>query len=149
MAMLTFYRQARADGGVRTGIDLDDVSLGQWFEPGPEDDDNRLLWYVDLRFVGESLPSTFEEARDWLIRNGTVIGMELKEAKDQLSVGFDTELKPYSQRLGDLPGGVQFSIYCSAVRRLQARDIQPELQAIIDHWQEWLHRLEPATEFAS
>ena len=72
MPKLTFYHQARFDGGRRTGISLDDDATSlHFFETGAaeEDYDPRLLWYVDLRCEGNAIPGEPQAARDWFLDN--------------------------------------------------------------------------------
>ena len=39
MPNLTFYRQARIDGGIRTGIELDEDTVFEYFEEGGSEPD--------------------------------------------------------------------------------------------------------------
>ena len=52
MPNLTFYRQKRVDGGVRTGVELDGETVASLFEEGDPERDPALLWFVDLRCEG-------------------------------------------------------------------------------------------------
>ena len=72
MPNLTFYRQARIDGGIRTGIELDEDAVFEHFEEGGPELDPTLLWYVDLRCQGPGLPDEPRKAREWLIDHADV-----------------------------------------------------------------------------
>ena len=144
MTKLTFYHQARADGGKRTGIESDRDTLLHHFAPGHEEHDPALLWYVDLRCEGEGLPDTPEGARDWFVRNTDYFVAQLRAmANDGLSAGFDPDLMPLERHLADAPDGVHVTVVVSAVRRLLARDIGPRLREFADHWGELLSQLCP------
>lgn len=143
MARLTFYQQARADGGVRTGIDLDDVTLLQDFREGAADFDPVLLWYVDLRCDGENLPGEADAARQWLRDIAPLIRAEMTAAADQLELGFDPELRPYVREIQQSPDGVRMRLVASAARRLDGRAMADRIRGIEKNWDEILDQLRP------
>ena len=52
---LSFYRQKRQDGGIRTAVTVDGDTVLHRFQPGEGASDPALLWYVDLRCAGRRL----------------------------------------------------------------------------------------------
>jgi hypothetical protein len=146
MSMLTFYRQARADGGLRTGVDLDGVTLLETFEPGGEEHDPTLLWYLDLRCEGNDLPAEPETAQEWLRENAEAIRNGLAACADELAVGLDLsgeDLQPYERSLPRQPDGSRLRIYVSAIRRHEARQIAGELRSLSRTWDHVLRELRP------
>src|SRR3989442_11133597 len=63
----SFYRQQRADRGIRTGLAYMDMSALEHFEPGQLNDENPALrWSIDIDLENVSLPEpTPEAARQW------------------------------------------------------------------------------------
>jgi len=62
MPTITFYRQARRDGGIRTGIEIDQNTVLMRFDRGRKESDPALLWCVDVRCSGARLPREPETA---------------------------------------------------------------------------------------
>src|SRR4051794_10597769 len=89
MASITFYRQARKDGGIRTGVDVDDNVVLQRFEAGSSDGDPSIVWYVDVRCSGRGLPATAVAARQWLLRNRPTVRRLLISLAEALPLGVD------------------------------------------------------------
>src|SRR4051812_22412222 len=142
MPELTFYRQKRVDGGVRTGIDLDGVNVCEEFEEGHEERDPALRWYVDLRCSGEGLPSDADSAREWLLEHEKLIRDGFSRYANQLAAGADPD--DYPLQWSDFqppPQGVQMSIACSAIRRVDAREVNQVVRDIAEHWSERIERL--------
>ena len=63
MTKLTFYRQGRKDGGIRTGVEVNDESVLGRFEEGDKETDSALDWYVDIRCSVSKLGNDPEDAR--------------------------------------------------------------------------------------
>lgn len=139
MPTITFFRQARRDGGVRTGIDIDDRTVLSRFEPGRRAEDPALLWYVDVRCEGPRLPRDVQAAREWLIRHEPQVRQALETLAGQVPDGLDPTEWPLktTKRLS----GATITVACSAVRRVEARDIATTLQDVAARWQERLDTL--------
>jgi hypothetical protein len=139
MPTITFFRQARRDGGIRTGIDIDDQTVLSRFE-GAEDDDPTLLWYVDVRCAGPRLPRAAEAARQWLERNEKPIVTALEALAKRVPEGSDPSEWPLklSKRL---PNGVTVIVACSAVRRAEARELADILRDVATRWRERIQSL--------
>jgi hypothetical protein len=145
MPKLTFYRQGRADGGFRTGIELDgETAFGRFEEGGPEPDPT-LLWYVDLRCSGPGLPEEAEAARRWLLDHEETIRGGLSECASELEAGRDVELYPLLwDKFPDAPPGVAMTIACATNRRIWALSLPKLLEDVAAHWRERIERLEAA-----
>ena len=141
MKTINFYRQARVDGGRRTGIDIDGETVLETFEPGTEAEDSALLWFVDIRFSGNQLPGAADAAREWLLKRTSIIQAGVREVADELRAGIDFST-PVSRNLAGVGNGVTAKICCSAIRRLQAREIAKALAEIATHWETHLKKLE-------
>jgi len=142
MPDLTFYHQKRVDGGLRTGIDLDGDTICEDFEPGEAERDPALRWYVDLRCSGEGLPAEADSARDWLLEHEAMIQDGFRRYADQLAAGADPDDYPLQwSGFQPLPPGVQMSIACAVIRRVDARELNRLLLDIAEHWSERIDRL--------
>jgi hypothetical protein len=146
MTEITFFRQKRFDGGVRTGIDVMGETLLQEFVPGNLDFDSALLWYIDLRCKGQNIPGDPELVRSWFIRRSEFFKRELiKIANESLCVGFDADLFPYQNRLTDSEG-TEIRVVITAIRRITALDLAEELRCLATEWDTILSNLRsPAT----
>jgi hypothetical protein len=102
MPKIAFYHQQRFDGGVRAGLGVDDQTVLHRFEPGREPSNPALEWYVDVIVTGRSLPTSSDEARDWLIEHADFIRRGMGKAAEQLEVGLDTDddAWPFRWKLG-------------------------------------------------
>lgn len=145
MAKISFFRQERYDGGVRTGIGIDDETVLHHFETGSGESDPALLWFVDLGFEGRRLPSAPEQARKWLAEHAEFIRHGLQEAADRLQVGLDhDEVSPFRCPLSGAPHGVKAMLLVSGVRRLRAGELAANLIETSQEWNSILQRLSPA-----
>ena len=121
-AGLTFYRQKRVDGGIRTGIMLDGETVLGRFEEGRSDYDPALIWSVDLRCKGKGLPETAEDARRWFLGHESMIRDGFHRYAEQLRAGSDVT-GPYLLEWSDFrspPPGITMTIACGALRRVDA-----------------------------
>src|SRR5581483_5387069 len=90
MHNLTFYRQKRQDGGMRTAITVDDDYVFHQFQPGDEDPpDPALLWFVDVRCEGKALPTAPDAALNWFRKHAKLIKDAMTEFADKLQAGLD------------------------------------------------------------
>jgi hypothetical protein len=139
---LTFYRQKRVDGGVRTGGEWLGSSLLQRFERG-DDDDSSLLWYVDLRFSGPRLPKEPDGVRDWLIEQEPWILDAMGHAARDLDVGIDADVLPYKRLCGEAPAGISLELAASAQRRVPGHQVGKTVRQIGRRWRRMIESLEP------
>lgn len=146
MSTITFFRQARVDGGIRTGIDVDDVTWWHHFDAGGAEEDPALIWYVDLRCEGSTLPGDKDAARRWLLDHAPLIQAAFRELAEKLRLGFDNEFAPYQHSIAGAREGTTMTVVCSAVRRLEARSLAKVLDDIGKRWEQLLQQLAPEME---
>jgi hypothetical protein len=117
MPKLAFFRQERADRGVRTGIALNGEDVFQHFEDGEEVPDPALLWFVDLRCEGASLPKDPDAAWQWLLDHTKTIRSGLLKCADERKSGVDADIYPLLWKaFPKAPAGVTMTIAFSATR---------------------------------
>jgi len=145
MPNLTFYRQARIDGGIRTGIELDEDTVFEHFEEGGPEPDPTLLWYVDLRCQGPGLPDDPRKAREWLIDHSDVICDGFSRCASEFEAGRDVDSYPllWSEFSG-VPAGVEMTIACATNRRTWGISLPLLLKDIELNWRERILQLQPA-----
>jgi len=153
MPKLSFYSQRRRDGGTRTGVDIDGAALLQHFEAGRKASDPVLLWFVDVRCEGPSLPATPDGARDWLLAQGETITAALERLADDIGPGLDVNVWPLHYPVSGTRKGVKMAVVCSAARRLAGREMAAVLKDLADHWEQYVRGLKaaepaPAAQFS-
>jgi len=143
MPSITYYRQARRDHGIRSGIDIDeDTVLSKFERPGSsKDQDPALLWYVDVRCQGKKLPRDPEAARRWFVGHGTAIADVLRLAAQEVPAGSDPGDWPVQFTKAIPQEGVKISVVYSAVRRAEALHMAEILLEIADRWQSRIEEL--------
>ena len=144
MATIWYFKNVRYDGGVRTGIDIDDDRVFHRFVAGNEDENPALLWFVDARCTGDSLPIEPESARDWLLANLHAIRGELCRVADQLVVGLDELSWPYLHNSKLADQDVELRVRCSAIRRLDGIQIAGRLREVANGLEKDVASLPPA-----
>jgi hypothetical protein len=149
MAGLTFYRQARRDGGVRTGVMLGENTVLHRYEEGDEDHDPALVWSVDLRCNGSGLPDDVEGARRWLLQHEGIIRRGFERFADELQAGADVDPYPLQwEGFEDAPDHVQMKIVCGAVRRVDALRLADVLRDVATHWRPRIEELSPTNSIS-
>lgn len=143
MAHFTFYRQMRVDGGVRTGLETSSGVELETFEPGSDDDDPALLWWVDLRGQGVGIPQEPDLLREWLTARGPEIRDALYQSAERLAAGVDHGSWPFQVGFPQLWPGVDLTVAGSALRRIDAMTIAETLRDLGCQWQSLLARLAP------
>jgi hypothetical protein len=147
MPKLVFYRQRRYDGGLRTGVELDDDRVVNVLDPGTNGIDPVLIWYVDLRCEGDGVPDDPERVLDWLQEHGPIIRDGFSRYAGHLRNGYDADI--YSLKWADfknVPQDVSMQIVCSAIRRVDALEIGSHLSEIATNWDAILETLKAAQE---
>ncbi len=144
MSELTFYRQRRMDGGLRTGIDVDGELAFGLFEEGTQDNDPRLRWFVDLRCEGQKLPHSPRGARKWLLDHGDAIGEGFVLFAEEMRVGIDLDIVSLAwDRFPNAPKDVTMKIVLSAIRRVDAREMAGVVHETGLHWKDLIRGLKP------
>src|SRR4051794_13461226 len=95
MGKLSFYRQARQDGGIRTAVELNEETVFHSFKKGAKEEDPALLWWVDLRCEGPGLPKDAAGARRWLITHAGLIKDGFGRLAEKLHAGLDVDIYPF------------------------------------------------------
>lgn len=146
MPAITFYRQAREDGGIRTGIAINQDTVLGLFESAGDESNPALAWFIDLRCEGNALPSDPEDSRDWLLQNGPFIRSAFRRLSRELRAGIDIDSWPFRWEIPATPKGVNMAIVCSCVQRFTALDIAKEIAKFSKSWDRWISKLSPTTE---
>lgn len=144
MPSLTFFRQARADGGIRTGVDVDGETVLEHFVETDREPDPALKWFVDLRCDGETLPDRSEDVRAWLLDHGALVTRAFQGLAKRLEVGVDPDSWPAQWELPDPPPGVRITTACSSIGVIPGREIHKTVGEIADHWREYLEQSQAA-----
>ena len=139
MDKLSFYHQKRRDGGLRTGIELNDERVLERFEPGDSPQDSTLLWFVDVRCSGRNLPSEPEAIRRWFLEKSEIVRAALCQLSEDLIAGIDPGWP--IRRLIPTTDGVRMAVYCSATRRLSGREISEILSDLEKAWPKVIRKL--------
>ncbi len=135
MASLIFYRQKRNDGAIRTGVELDGETIAERFEEGGRERDPALLWFIDFRCEGQGIPDDPENATQWLLDHSKVIRDGIVRYAEQLKTGADPDFYSLTwSEFQGLPENVSIVIACSAIRRVDARQMAVNLIDLADHW---------------
>jgi hypothetical protein len=140
MPDITFYRQARADGGVRTGIEIDNQTVLSRFEEGVSDEDPSIVWYVDVRFRGTSLPRNALAAREFLIENEKTVRRLLSDLAETIPAGIDPGAWPIRREM-KIGSKIKVEVASSAVRRYEASRLADTLRDLAAHWRELVEGL--------
>jgi len=140
MSTITFYRQARRDGGIRTGIEIGGDTVLSRFEEGQTDADPAIVWYVDVRCESASLPKDARGAQELLVGLGVAVIRLLEDLANDIPAGIDPQAWPIGKRK-KLKSGITISVACSAVRRMEASRMSQTLRDIATHWRELIDEL--------
>ena len=141
---LTFYCNAREDGGVRVGVSLGPITVHEIFRIDGDEYDPSLVWSIELRCEGETLPTEPHEVDPWLQARSTVIKAALS--------AYAEELRRVSERSGEyplrwltfpgLPASESMEFFCTAQRRVDAGFLATQLESLGKHWDEILNSLQ-------
>jgi hypothetical protein len=144
MDKLIFFTNVRADGGVRTGIELNDQTIFHQFIQGPRPTDPALDWFVDIVCESKNIPSDPPHAKSWLLVLAPVINQGLRELVGRFQLGLDEPSYPFSHRVKKAPAGTRITIKGSALRRIRATEIGGFLAQVLDAWEDSVSRLPAA-----
>jgi hypothetical protein len=143
MGKLLFYRQKRVDDGMRTGLELGDVTLAEQFEPGPGERDPILRWYVDVKCEGPAIPDDPDRAEEWFIDRGEVLRKGLTDYAKALENGVDAGFHSITwNSFSQTKENVYVTISCSASDRSTARRLPSILTDMASRWDAIMDSLE-------
>ena len=138
--VITFFRQSRRDGGLRTGIDLnDELVYGNYV--GPEDFDPVLDWYVDFQFSGPSVPGDRKRIKRWLISRSDEVRRVLRQQIAELRSGIDHEALPVVSEHRGKNSDDRLVIRVSASNRAASREIPRIFRDFEKHWSDEIRAL--------
>jgi hypothetical protein len=149
LAKIIFYKQVREDGGVRTGIEINDLTYFEQYDHAEDEYDPALTWYVDVRCEGDNLPTDPDEARKWLLDQAPVIQGGLQALAEKLHAGIDVDSEPLHWQVSDAPPGSRIRIVCSAARRNVALEMGSFLEQIAMSWVPRIQTLPVAQAYSS
>ena len=135
MPKLVFFRQKRVDDSIRTGVELDGETLAELFEESGEAHDPALRWYVDLRCEGKGIPGDGDDAWSWLLKQSSMIREGFTRCSEDVRAGTDRDI--YSliwEGFRGQPTEVSMKIACSALKRVDAREMSSVLAEMGEHW---------------
>ena len=72
-----------------------------FFQPmaGPEENDPRLLWYVDVRCDGKALPANRKRAGSGSWQTKRISSLGCAETADAAAIGIDDDIWPYQREM--------------------------------------------------
>ena len=129
---VTFYHQVRADGGRRTGMEVDQSRGIEEFVPcdDPDASDPTLRWYVDVTWDVPEPPATQEEARAWYAAHLPDVRGVLESAAGELAAGFDSAgMMPWVRRLPTALGEARVAV--AAQRRYDGATVAQGIHAAL------------------
>jgi hypothetical protein len=143
MMDVVFYYQERVDGGTRTGLEANGNTHLESFHAGSEESDPLILWYVEIKCLGEFGEFTSSEsARAWLRNNGDYIKKALELSADRLGAGLDVEFEPWTWEVPDMPATISATVVISAMRRVAALEVAQKLRILCSDWERLVQRLQ-------
>ena len=151
MTEITFYRQQRRDGSIRSGLHATGPFDLENFELGPEDlaDDpyaNVLDWFIDLQLESPTDLINAEAARYELLACKGAIRSGLNQMIDELGVGVDSSMALIWQNFPELPPGYSCRLNLSISRRFRGKTYIDLLQDFMEHWPEYCQSLRVLVE---
>ena len=151
MTEITFYRQQRRDGSIRSGLHATGPFDLENFELGPEDlaDDpyaNVLDWFIDLQLESPTDLINAEAARDELLACKGAIRSGLNQMIDELGVGVDSSMALIWQNFPELPPGYSCRLNLSISRRFRGKTYIDLLQDFMEQWPEYCQSLRVLVE---
>jgi hypothetical protein len=141
MTKLTYFRQQRVDGGIRTGITIDMEVILHHFQRGKKEADPVVVWSIDVRCAGAKLPEEAETIRQWFLDKAPVVREALTGLAAEMKAGIDFDGWPYLWPVPHPPRGVRMTIACSASRLDVGRRMAELLTETADGLEESLRQL--------
>jgi len=146
---VTFFRQKRFDGGIRTGISADGTLLLHRFDPGDLENENPALeWYVDITLSAEDIPENLDNLKSWLVQQQKSVSSVLREIGREFRAGTDFPELPFRYEK-KLPDGLRISVSFSAVLRVDCLQMAQILENLADSWSDLVSQLDIYTPITS
>lgn len=139
MTEITFYRQKRRDGSVRSGLHATGPYDLENFEKGPEQlaDDpcaHVLDWFIDLQLQSPRQMDDAEAARDELLSHADEITAGLNRMVDEIGVGLDSNRPVVWQNFPELPTGYSCRLNCSISLKYRGMPYMDLLRDFVGRW---------------
>jgi hypothetical protein len=144
MAKIVFYKQARDDGGIHTGIEVNGITCYERFEIEGEEYDPALIWYVEVYCEGDELPDDAAGALSWLKSHAGPIKDGLQNLAAKVQIGLDHNTTPLHWPVSNAPHGVSMKILCDVARRRVGLDMAKLITDLGLHLEGILQRLPEA-----
>lgn len=146
MNQLFYFRNARRDGGVRIGVELNGERIFHQFTDGPDvkditDENPALDWFFDLFFEGKSIPEEPEKVRRWLVGADEYVRSHLAALAGEFAAGIDENAFPITQEWSDPYRRAKVSCKISAVRSVRHDDLAKSLRELAKNWRQELKNL--------
>jgi hypothetical protein len=152
MTEITFYRQQRRDGSIRSGLELNGEPqfglIQSWPSETSDDDLSMVLdWYIDLTIqspnpIDHSDP---EQTKNELLKLQASIQHGLKQLANTMGAGVDFESPVIWSKFPELSEGFHVEMVCRASSRITSRQLMREINEFANHWLEYLGNLKQLT----
>jgi hypothetical protein len=147
MTKLIFFHQRRKDGGIRTGIEINDDLVLEQFIPGTSELDPVLLWYIDVRLeFKKSISPEANSVRTAVSAIANPIREALRASANEFQAGIDRGIWPARRKISGLPSGISGEVVCSTTRALRLEDLSAAFAALGRDFSKIVDRLQPVTE---
>ncbi len=145
MTEITFYRQQRRDGSIRSGLELNGEPqfglIQSWPSETSDDDLSMVLdWYIDLTIqspnpIDHSDP---EQTKNELLKLQASIQHGLNQLENSMGAGVDFESPVIWSKFPELSEGFHVEMVCRASSRITSRQLMREINEFANHWLEYL-----------
>jgi len=152
MTEITFYRQQRRDGSIRSGLELNGEPqfglIQSWPSETSDDDLSMVLdWYIDLTIqspnpIDHSDP---EQTKNELLKLQASIQHGLNQLANSMGAGVDFESPVLWSKFPELSEGFHVEMVCRASSRISSRQLMREINEFANHWLEYLGNLKQLT----
>jgi hypothetical protein len=152
MTEITFYRQQRRDGSIRSGLELNGEPqfglIQSWPSETSDDDLSMVLdWYIDLTIqspnpIDHSDP---EQTKNELLKLQASIQHGLNQLANSMGAGVDFESPVIWSKFPELSEGFHVEMVCRASSRITSRQLMREINEFANHWLEYLGNLKQLT----
>ena len=143
MPRVTFFRNARRDGEIHSGVSLEDDLILESWKNQAEDRDPVLDWFVEFEIDNPEAPASADDIRAWLPKQSAEIDEALALASRELDVGMDGGVAPFQFRTTRQGGAIE--VRGAASRRVRSTDIARRVDDLRADWRTDLMGLSVST----
>ncbi len=152
MTEITFYRQQRRDGSIRSGLELNGEPqfglIQSWPSETSDDDLSMVLdWYIDLTIQSPNPidSSDPDQTKNELLKLQASIQHGLNQLANSMGAGVDFESPVLWKNFPELSDGYEIELVCRASNRISSRQLMNEIHGFAHHWLEYLGSLKQLT----